>query len=416
MAGEQADRVMGSVLGLAVGDALGAPVEGAKHGSIKNAYKRIVDYVDAEEWVGREKIYKWRKPGVYTDDTQRALALLESVLRDKGLNPRSAAERLVALARGAEFYFGVYRGANGEFRRTVTDLRQGRPWTDSGSESPGNGPASCIAPVALFYRNNLDEMAEHVAEAAIISNRNPASVSAAIAVSYLIVKCVELGEIEENDKAGIIDSAAGFCREKEQLVEDRFGRHFGIDHQKSLHCFSDTLKGLAWNYGAGQPHVTEWIVENAALLSGVVITRPTHCHATASVVLAIYLAVKNSESFEAAVEAAVNEGGDADTVAAVVGAISGALHGADAIPDRWIKGLANRKQIKARAEMLAAGKWMPSKIEDLYEMEYGITRREHEERLTKMKKFGVDFPEKKKSSNRFMEDTTENGSGANKYS
>jgi hypothetical protein len=117
------------------------------------------------------------------------------------------------------------------------------------------------------------------------------------------------------------------------------------------------------------------------------------------VLFAIYGAVSHPDSFEEAVLSAVNEGGDADTVGAITGAVSGALRGADAIPERWLKGLANRKQIKARAEALAAGKWMPGKLEDLYEMEYGLTQREHDERLARMKKFGVDFPEKKKLGN-----------------
>jgi len=398
MDGIKSGRIIGSVMGLAVGDALGAPVEGAKPGSIKNAYRRIVGYVDPEGWVGREKIYKWRKPGMYTDDTQRALVLLESLLEGKGLNPQRVAERIVELSRGAEFNFGVYRAADREFRRTVTDLRQGHLWTDSGSEMPGNGAASCIAPVAAYYRNNLDEMAERVAEATLIFNRNPVSISAAAAVSYLIVRCFDIEGIEESEKTGIIESVAEFCREKELLAVDRFGIYFGSDYEESRHIFSDALRGIAENYSAGQAGVADWIVKNAASRSGAVITRPSHGYAQASVAFAIYLAVKNAESFESAVEAAINEGGDADTVAAIVGSVSGSLHGADGIPERWIKGLANRKQIKARAEMLSAGKWIPLKIEDLYEMEYGLTRREHEERLAKMKKYGVDFPEKRKTS------------------
>ncbi|MFA6450331.1 MAG: ADP-ribosylglycohydrolase family protein [bacterium] len=390
------NRITGSIIGLAIGDALGSTVEGAKPGSIKSAYKRVVDYVDPEEWVGREKIYKWRKPGLYTDDTQQALALLDSLLQDRGLNQDKAAARLADLARGAEFYFGVYRGAGKNFRHTITDIRQGKAWAASGRDSAGNGAAMRIAPVAIYYRSDLEAMAEKVAEASLITHRNPVGISAAFAVSYLIARCLEIEELESPDQAVLIRDAADYCFTKEQMLATNYKFELIPGYEKSLNLFSDALKNLADHFSESAKNVAERIVAFAAPHSETPVTRPTHGFAPASVVFAIYIAISKSGSFEDMVLTAVNEGGDADTVAAIAGSISGALLGADEIPERLLKGLANRKQIKARAEALAARKWMHGKLEDLYEMEYGLTRREHEERLARMKKLGVDFPEKKK--------------------
>ncbi|MFC1474874.1 ADP-ribosylglycohydrolase family protein, partial [bacterium] len=131
------------------------------------------------------------------------------------------------------------------------------------------------------------------------------------------------------------------------------------------------------------------------------IKRPTLGFALASVVYSIYLAVLHTDGFEKAVVAAINSGGDTDTMGAMVGAMCGALHGAEAIPERWLRGLANRKQITIRAEALADKKWPGGRAEVLYEMEYGLTHREQQERLSLMHKKGVDFPEKKNKQKKY---------------
>src|SRR4051812_19604466 len=73
------DRVRGSLLGLAIGDALGAPLEGLSPQQIRAHYQVVTDYVDgAKAW--KKKPFRWRLPGLYTDDTQQALALVDVML------------------------------------------------------------------------------------------------------------------------------------------------------------------------------------------------------------------------------------------------------------------------------------------------------------------------------------------------
>ena len=68
------DRVRGCLLGMAIGDALGAPLEGLGAQQIRAHYQLVTDYVDgARAW--KKKPYRWRLPGLYSDDTQQALAL-----------------------------------------------------------------------------------------------------------------------------------------------------------------------------------------------------------------------------------------------------------------------------------------------------------------------------------------------------
>ena len=65
-------------------------------------------------------------------------------------------------------------------------------------------------------------------------------------------------------------------------------------------------------------------------------------------------AVANTSSFEDAVIQAVNLGDDADTVGAVTGQFAGAVYGESGIPDRWLKRIEWRNELKELADMLIA--------------------------------------------------------------
>ena len=87
------DRVRGCLLGLAVGDALGAPLEGLTTQQIKTHYGRVKNYVDGvQAW--KRKPYRWRMRGLYSDDTQQALALCDNLLEFGRVDQRRLAESL----------------------------------------------------------------------------------------------------------------------------------------------------------------------------------------------------------------------------------------------------------------------------------------------------------------------------------
>src|SRR5436305_10852270 len=91
------DRVRGCLLGLAVGDALGAPLEGLSAQQIRAHYGQVVDFVDgARAW--KRKPYRWRMPGLYSDDTQQALALCDVLLESGHVDPERLAEIYLRLA------------------------------------------------------------------------------------------------------------------------------------------------------------------------------------------------------------------------------------------------------------------------------------------------------------------------------
>ena len=127
------DRFAGSLLGLALADALGARHEGGALG--------------AAVW--------WALGGVgsaelrWTDDTQMALGLARSLVERKGLD----ADHLAATwARDADWKRGYGRGA----RKMLARVRGGEDWRDANRAvfpdgSFGNGAAMRVAPLALWF-------------------------------------------------------------------------------------------------------------------------------------------------------------------------------------------------------------------------------------------------------------------------
>src|ERR1700758_4417506 len=90
------ERVRGCMLGLAVGDALGAPLEGLSAQQIRAHYGQVLDFVDgARAW--KRKPYRWRLPGLYSDDTQQALALCDVLLEYERVDQERLADIYLAL-------------------------------------------------------------------------------------------------------------------------------------------------------------------------------------------------------------------------------------------------------------------------------------------------------------------------------
>src|SRR4029077_20533449 len=107
------DRVRGCLLGMAVGDALGAPLEGLSGQQIRTHYGRVRNYVDGgQAW--KRKPYRWRMHGLYSDDTQQALALCDILLDYQRVDPERLAD-LLSGAVGAQhaFFWGPPGHARG---------------------------------------------------------------------------------------------------------------------------------------------------------------------------------------------------------------------------------------------------------------------------------------------------------------
>lgn len=141
---ERQDRRLGAFLGLAVGDALGAQVEGLPKGTFPE--------VREMKGGGPHRL----PPGFWTDDTSQALCLAESLLQ-RGFDPKDQMDRYLRWYReGYRSATGVCFGLGHTTRRALERYAAtGDPY--AGDEAgAGNGPLMRLAPLVLAYENHPD--------------------------------------------------------------------------------------------------------------------------------------------------------------------------------------------------------------------------------------------------------------------
>lgn len=366
------DRVRGCLLGMAIGDALGAPLEGLGTQQIRAHYHLVTDYVDgARAW--KKKPYRWRMPGLYTDDTQQALALCDILLAHGRVDIHQLAELYLALATPEGGYAGAHRGVGRSFRQVLADLRRGVPPDRTGQDSAGIGAAMRIAPLALFFPEPSHEDARHeaVMAASLMTHRDIRSLSGAMTVVHAVLR---LADGADRNPSFLFRVAADVARSEARIAAESSasvsslaahgrGMSQAIAHVESL-LEIPRERALAAIADQANRHGAEPTCRRATM------GFPPAC-----IPACLYLLL-TTDSFEEALVEVVNLGGDADSAGAILGAMAGAHYGVEAIPARWLSGLQNREGIEIRAEALARRSALGLEIPDLIATEQNLSAQE----------------------------------------
>lgn len=346
---DRAERFRGCLLGGAVGDALGAPVEFTDRPAILARFGPggIRDYVPA-----------YGKIGAITDDTQMTLFTAEGMIRAhvrgclRGLSTYEGVTQHAYLRWLAtqgysldETKFGMdgwlighrelfSRRAPGNtcissLASCAKDTRQ----LNARNDSKGCGAVMRMAPVGLyaaavhFSELKSDSRVFEIGNSlAAITHGHPSGQYPAGALAVIIRRLVE-GE----DLPTALDAAEHVVtkvpRHEETLAAIRQARRLAAGTESADSCIRRLGEG--------------WTAEEA-------------------LAIAVFCSLRAS-SFEEGVCMAVNITGDSDSTGAVTGNILGAMLGAGSIPDRWREPLELREVIEAMAEdLFGIGDWLLS--------------------------------------------------------
>jgi ADP-ribosyl-[dinitrogen reductase] hydrolase len=285
------DRQRGALIGLAVGDALGAPVEFQP----PQSFMPVTDF----NWGGPFGL----EPGQWTDDTSMALALADSMARS-GWDLEDQLRRYLAWYQSGEYSvtgqcFDIGFTTAGALRR-FQQIQDARRSGDPAEHASGNGSIMRLAPVAIYYADrfpdSIDQLARLAAESSLTTHASPQCLSACRYLALLL--------------AGLIHGV-----DRRELLDPAWPPLEALRAAEPLHREVELI--VSGSYREKQPPEIQG--------SGYVI----QC------LEAALWAFHDADDFSEAVLRAVNLGDDADTTGAVCGQLAGACWGESGIPAMW---------------------------------------------------------------------------------
>lgn len=281
------------MLGLALADAVGAKFEGGLGG-------RLIWRAMGGEAGG---LLRW------TDDTQMAMGLAESLVECGGLDPDHLARRW---ADNMESLRGYGPGA----WTLLARIRAGVPWREANRSvfpdgSYGNGAAMRAAPLGLVYHRDIPELRRATELASAITHAHPLGIEGGLLIARAVAMALE-GDLD-------LDGLHAFCVREE--------------YRARLRRAKKLLRG-----DASKMEVRRHLGNGIA--------------AHESAVTAVYAVCRARGDFKDMVEYIVELGGDTDTIGAMAGGIFGARNGVGALPADLLARLEQRDRLETLARAL----------------------------------------------------------------
>ena len=317
------DRIRGSLIGGAVGDALGYPVE------------FLHSFEDIQKKYGERGITRldtrWeecaRGKAVVSDDTQMTLFTANGLLNAKrktcsfkyGICKAYIEWYLTQIGKKSGKYndcwisgipeLNVRRAPGNTCMSALSALYLGR---ESQNDSKGCGGVMRVAPIPLYAavgeRMSIMETDRLAGDAAEITHQHSLGFIPAALIAHIIYRLVL-------DEKPTRENLKRYIQEGIEAMHELYGTY-----SKAVNVLSDRV-GLAVSLSANDQPDLENIGRLGEGWTG-----------DEALVIALYCALKHFDNFEEAMIAAVNHGGDSDRTGAVCGNILGAATGYEAIP------------------------------------------------------------------------------------
>ena len=302
--------ILDAVMGLAVADALGVPVEFEDRSCLVE-----------NPVIGMRSYGTYNQPaGTWSDDTSMTLCLVDSLI--KGLNYNDIMNNFIKWLDNGEYtQYGESFDIGITTQESLSRYKQGISPLECGGKGEhdnGNGSLMRILPI-LFYLQSIYGADFHKTESAfdIIHNisslthshkRSQMACGIFISVSSMLLSEVDL---ETAINSGI-SKAMEYYRNQDDFqseliyftrLEDINFKNLSVDEIKSSGYVVDTLEAAIW-------------------------------------------CLLNTNDYKSSVLKAVNLGDDTDTVAAVVGGLAGVSYGYERIPSEWKQAIVSAEYIE----------------------------------------------------------------------
>jgi len=270
-------RLRGVAVGAAVGDALGMPLEF----NLASPPGKMI-----------REMHAGRLPaGSFTDDTEMALALADSLLERRHLDPQDVSSRFVRWYQSQPPDVGIHT------TNVLQAILRGTHWQQAASEvqsrypdSAGNGSVMRSWPVALMCWHDEEILKAWSKLQSQVTHAHEECITGCAFINTMIARMIT--GVGAQDAYQWALKTVDMPNEMRQII------------QLAPRRKRDELRNTGW---------VRHTIESALWC------------------------LLNTNSFEDALVQVINLGGDTDTAGAVVGALAGAAYGLEEIPDSWKK-------------------------------------------------------------------------------
>lgn len=277
------DRLSGTLLGTAVGDALGLYMEGLSANSIGSQFSSGID-----------RYYLLGNVGFVSDDTEQSALIAQALIGNPPDIARTVrAFRASMLGWFCRMPFGVGRATSQSCMKILTGAKT------TGIRSAGNGVAMRAAIIGVFFHDDRELRIQFGTTLAEVTHIDARAVEGGLFVAEMAAALYACANREGADRNRCFDEAV-------KVVND-------TSLQKALMSAKELSTRQASFDEAGKELGCTGFVNH-------------------SVPLATFMFLRYGDDCLTALQSAIKAGGDTDSNAAIVGAWCGALHGESGLP------------------------------------------------------------------------------------
>jgi len=337
-------KVYGSLIGGAIGDALGGPLETFHYKFIREYHGGRV--TDLKEYDRPQDFHqpgpnsgayaRSSRAGTYTDDTHLRHFITDAIIAKQGrIMPEDLAAVWMEKMETKYFWVSITNSWN-RLALTATPT-----WEIGAGNVPDNSSAMCIGPIGVINAGDPAQAAQDAYAIASLSHDGYA-----------------------RDAACVIASATAEAMRPDATVDSVV--RASIEHMPNRDTspmYGALQRAIEWADQAADTEELTEIYYDKGLVSYAIRHPAPRTKAERlswsvdpleSIPVVIAMFYKTKGDYRGAVIASANFGRDCDTIACMTGYIAGALNGVDAIPERWIQTV-NEAQPEPDQEAIAAG-------------------------------------------------------------
>lgn len=245
------NRIKGLIFGQAIGDGLGLASEFMTRYEVLHFYPNgINDYDDIIQDKHRSR---WQK-GVWTDDTDQMLCILNSLLEKKSIDLRNIAQRFVEWKKANGM--GIGRHTNnilsvGNYADDPIKVAQ-LIWSMSGMKSAPNGAIMRTSIVGCWNYSNWEQVRIDTENICKLTHYDPRCVGSCVIISYIVSQTLQDKTILKSDILNIADQYDSRIAEYVELTYQSDINLLKLDEESKIGYTLKTLSAALWAYNYTQ--------------------------------------------------------------------------------------------------------------------------------------------------------------------